>query len=150
MARLKSDQMQASPEVAIEEQEVKAETTEAQTPEDDLAPGRNPFEGLKAFDLKPYKSSEELPRPIIKTHEEINHVGRKTVILRVVRAGRPRLKMEVGRWVNVIAVWRDVSGVSQKEVFTLKPRSQHRPNDKRLYELLKKRGVPETMVNVRA
>ena len=150
MARLK-DEVKDPAMPSLEATEEKAQVKlEAQTPEEDLAPGTNPFEGVKPFDLKPFEGSDKLPRPVIYTREEINHVGRKTVTHRVKRAGRPRLLMEVGRWVNVIAKWRDVNGVCSREVFTLKPRSQHRPKDKQLYELLKKRGVPETMTQIRS
>ena len=51
-----------------------------------------------------------------------------------------------GRWVNVLAVWRDLNGVTQRGFYTLKPHSKNHPMDKTLYESLKKRGVPEVIV----
>ena len=115
--------------------------------------GRDPFEGLKLEDCKPFVSREELPEADVKIESWKNSEGH-VMSKRRVASGEPRFLLEQcpSRWLNLIGIYRNGKGVARKNVRTLKPTKDtnglnpmmvaHIKEDKRIFEQLKKQKIP--------
>ena len=120
---------------------------------------RDPFDGLKFEDLKPYTGTKDLPPDKVEFEERKNEKGTVVVDRRIVVVGEPRFYMtrNARGWISVIAVYRNGKGVGRRNIRTLKPKLAKSADnyarslgeqDAKIYQQLKTQGIPEEAAQV--